>query len=147
MFADKVLGALGLNLELKSKGYEVQALSCIFLLNNYHYIHKSLTRQEDVRNFPGCVDEFSFLRNDAFLSTLEQESPDIEDHYLELIAEQRRGYQKWLFVQFVFPIWCSDSAEPCSWSKVLNHILEVTKPQMGVQSEKIRSAEKVNTTT
>ena len=44
LLTDKVLGVLGLNLELKSKGYEVPALSCVFMLNNYHYIHKSLTR-------------------------------------------------------------------------------------------------------
>ncbi|XP_062508793.1 exocyst complex component 7-like [Corticium candelabrum] len=106
-FLYKVLGVLGLNLELKSKGYEVPALSCVFMLNNYHYIHKSLTR------------------NDTFLSTLEEESPDVEDHYLALIAEQRRGYQK-------------------CWSKVLHHILEVNKPQSGAQTDKIKSGEKLS---
>ena len=39
--AERVLGALGLNLELKARVYEAPTLSCLFLLNNYNYIVKS----------------------------------------------------------------------------------------------------------
>ncbi|XP_065826280.1 exocyst complex component 7-like [Oscarella lobularis] len=75
-FLYNLLGKLGLNLELKARGYEDMALSCIFLLNNYHFIHKSLTR------------------NDDFLTTVEEHSSDVEDYYMQLIGEQRRTYQK-----------------------------------------------------
>jgi hypothetical protein len=48
-FPVRVLAALGLNLELKSKSYVTagqQALSAIFLLNNYNYILKGLQRYQ-----------------------------------------------------------------------------------------------------
>ena len=41
---DRVLGALGLNLELKARVYEAPTLSSLFLLNNYNYIVKALQR-------------------------------------------------------------------------------------------------------
>ena len=42
--AERVLGALGLNLELKARVYEAPTLCELFLLNNYNYIVKALQR-------------------------------------------------------------------------------------------------------
>ena len=42
--AERVLGALGLNLELKARVYETPTLSSLFLLNNYNYVIKALQR-------------------------------------------------------------------------------------------------------
>ena len=42
--AERVLGALGLNLELKARVYEAPTLCALFLLNNYNYIVKALQR-------------------------------------------------------------------------------------------------------
>ena len=44
LLIERVLGALGLNLELKARVYEAASLSALFLLNNYHYILKALQR-------------------------------------------------------------------------------------------------------
>eukprot|EP00118_Oscarella_pearsei_P019386 m.205801 g.205801 ORF g.205801 m.205801 type:complete len:681 (+) comp39661_c1_seq25:704-2746(+) len=102
-----LLGKLGLNLELKARGYEETALSCVFLLNNYHFIHKSLTR------------------NSTFLSTVEEHSPDVEDTYMQLIADQRRTYQK-------------------CWQKVIHHLLEMNKTLMGFHDDGPRPGEKLS---
>ena len=45
-----MLGALGLNLELKARVYEAPTLSSLFLLNNYNYIVKTLQRYEYCMN-------------------------------------------------------------------------------------------------
>lgn len=40
---ERVLDALGLNLENKARSYESPFLAAIFLMNNYHFIHKAFT--------------------------------------------------------------------------------------------------------
>ena len=50
-YAERVLGALGLNLELKARVYEAPTLSSLFLLNNYNYIVKTLQRYEYCMNY------------------------------------------------------------------------------------------------
>lgn len=49
-----MLGALGLNLELKARVYEAPTLSSLFLLNNYNYIVKTLQRYEYCMNTKLC---------------------------------------------------------------------------------------------
>lgn len=72
-----VLGALGLNLELKSKGYVGQvALSGIFLMNNYNYIVKGIQRT----GILSLMNEGSFT--------------EIENQYIKLIQEQKICYQR-----------------------------------------------------
>ncbi|XP_066291723.1 exocyst complex component 7-like isoform X3 [Branchiostoma lanceolatum] len=106
IYIGKVLGALQLNLENKAKGYDDPALTAIFLLNNYHYILKS-------------------LKSSGLLRVVVLQTSDIEEHYEDIIREQKRLYSK-------------------SWSGVLRHILEISgktvsqqraAPQMG----KVRS--------
>ncbi|XP_046854799.1 exocyst complex component 7-like isoform X2 [Xenia sp. Carnegie-2017] len=62
----RVLGALGLNLELKSKSYVTMlgqvALSGIFLLNNYNYILKGLQRY-DISTTARIVNYYRFLQS------------------------------------------------------------------------------------
>ena len=50
-----MLGALGLNLELKARVYEAPTLSSLFLLNNYNYIVKTLQRYEYRMNTKLCL--------------------------------------------------------------------------------------------
>lgn len=76
----KVLGNLQLNLLSKSKVYEDQALSAIFLHNNYNYILKSLEKSELIQ-----------------LVTVTQKRA--ENSYRELIEQQILNYQRsWLKV-------------------------------------------------
>ncbi|XP_071797550.1 exocyst complex component 7-like isoform X1 [Asterias amurensis] len=75
IYVAKVLGALSLNLDQKAKTYSDQYLGAIFLLNNYHYILKSLERSE--------------LMKLVIIST-----PDIETHYADIIREQKKEYSK-----------------------------------------------------
>lgn len=76
----KVLGNLQLNLLSKSKVYEDQALSAIFLHNNYNYILKSLEKSELIQ-----------------LVTVTQKRA--ENSYRELIEQQILTYQRsWLKV-------------------------------------------------
>lgn len=79
-YISRVLGALGLNLELKSKSYVHMtgqiALSGIFLMNNYNHIVKGLHR----------TGVLSLMKEGGF--------KDIEDQYIKLIQEQKYVYQK-----------------------------------------------------
>ncbi|XP_022092388.1 exocyst complex component 7-like isoform X2 [Acanthaster planci] len=75
IYVAKVLGALSLNLDQKAKTYSDQYLGAIFLLNNYHYILKSLERSE--------------LMKLVLVST-----PDIESHYADVIRDQKKEYSK-----------------------------------------------------
>ncbi|PIK33786.1 hypothetical protein BSL78_29403, partial [Apostichopus japonicus] len=50
VYLSEVLGALGLNLVQKAKTYSDQYLGDVFLLNNYHYILKSLQSWNKVLN-------------------------------------------------------------------------------------------------
>ncbi|CAH1274439.1 EXOC7 [Branchiostoma lanceolatum] len=109
IYIGKVLGALQLNLENKAKGYDDPALTAIFLLNNYHYILKS-------------------LKSSGLLRVVVLQTGDIEEHYEDIIREQKRLYSK-------------------SWSGVLRHVLEISgktvsqqraAPQMGKLKDKER---------
>ncbi|XP_068689982.1 exocyst complex component 7-like [Montipora foliosa] len=75
-YVQRVLGALGLNLELKARVYEAPTLSSLFLLNNYNYIVKALQR--------------------SGLLALLQESgiAEVEKQCQELINEHKTTYQK-----------------------------------------------------
>ncbi|XP_006635241.1 exocyst complex component 7 isoform X4 [Lepisosteus oculatus] len=76
----KVLGNLQLNLLSKSKVYEDQALSAIFLHNNYNYILKSLEKSELIQ----------------LVSVTQKKA---EASYRELIEQQIQNYQRsWLKV-------------------------------------------------
>lgn len=43
-FLVRVLDALNLNMENKARSYESPQLASLFLMNNYHFIHKTFTR-------------------------------------------------------------------------------------------------------
>ncbi|KAK3738705.1 hypothetical protein QZH41_006251 [Actinostola sp. cb2023] len=75
-YVQRVLGSLGLNLQLKAKVYESMTLSALFLLNNYHYILKALQRS-------GLI----ALLNDG-------EITNIEDKYQIVVEEQKNMYDK-----------------------------------------------------
>ncbi|XP_065184295.1 exocyst complex component 7-like isoform X2 [Sycon ciliatum] len=75
-YFNKVLHVLTQNLEHKSNCYENPALQTIFRLNNFHFIHKSLTKSTDV------------------LLVLEENTPDIEDNYNDMVGRERMKYQK-----------------------------------------------------
>ncbi|XP_031416841.1 exocyst complex component 7 isoform X8 [Clupea harengus] len=70
----KVLGNLQLNLLSKSKVYEDQALSAIFLHNNYNYILKSLEKSE-------------------LIQLVAVTNKKVESSYRELIQQQIQVYQ------------------------------------------------------
>jgi len=71
-----VLGALGLNLELKARVYEAPTLCSLFLLNNYNYIVKALQRL-------------------GLLALLQEGGiSGVEKQYQQLIDEQKTTYQK-----------------------------------------------------
>ncbi|XP_030840081.1 exocyst complex component 7 isoform X2 [Strongylocentrotus purpuratus] len=74
-YVGKVLGALSLNLDQKAKTYSDQYLGALFLLNNYHYILKSLQRS-------------------GLLKLVVLSNPDIETHYEDIIKEQKREYSR-----------------------------------------------------
>ncbi|XP_072167863.1 exocyst complex component 7-like [Diadema setosum] len=74
-YVGKVLGALSLNLDQKAKTYSDQYLGAMFLLNNYHYILKSLQRS-------------------GLIKLVVLSNPDIESHYEEIIKEQKKEYSK-----------------------------------------------------
>ena len=40
----RVLDALNINMENKARSYESPFLAAVFLMNNYHFIHKTFTR-------------------------------------------------------------------------------------------------------
>ncbi|XP_033107981.1 exocyst complex component 7-like isoform X2 [Anneissia japonica] len=71
----KVLGALGLNLDQKAKTYNDQYLGAIFLLNNYHYLLKSLQRS-------------------GLIQLVMCFNPDVESHYEQIIKDQKVEYTK-----------------------------------------------------
>lgn len=75
-YVQRVLGALGLNLELKARVYEAPTLSSLFLLNNYNYIVKALQRS-------------------GLLALLQEGGiAEVEKQYQELINEHKATYQK-----------------------------------------------------
>ena len=68
-----------MKLEGKATCYENMCLRNIFLLNNYHFIRKTLTRSP------------------TMIPLLEQEMADLEDKFNELIGKQRKGYTVYAF--------------------------------------------------
>ncbi|XP_072029922.1 exocyst complex component 7-like isoform X1 [Amphiura filiformis] len=74
-YVAKILGAVGLNLDQKSKSYSDQYLGVIFLLNNLNYILKSLQRS-------------------GLLSLVVHSKPDIERDYEEKIRIQKTEYSR-----------------------------------------------------
>lgn len=74
-YLSEVLGALSLNLVQKSKTYSDQYLGDVFLLNNNHYILKSLQRS-------------------GLLRLVQLHNSDIENSYDTIIDEQKQKYIK-----------------------------------------------------
>lgn len=72
----RVLDALNINLDNKARCYENPFLSAVFLMNNYHFIHRA------------------FTGNEIMLKQLTEVFQDIEDHYNSLIGNQGRAYQR-----------------------------------------------------
>ncbi|KAJ8037144.1 Exocyst complex component 7 [Holothuria leucospilota] len=70
-----ILGALSLNLLQKAKTYSDQCLGDVFLLNNNHYILKSLQRSGLIR-------------------LVQFHNASIEQNYEEIIDEQKKKYKK-----------------------------------------------------
>ncbi|XP_015763420.1 PREDICTED: exocyst complex component 7-like [Acropora digitifera] len=76
-YVQRVLGALGLNLELKARVYETPTLSSLFLLNNYNYVIKALQRS-------------------GLLALLQEGgNAEVQKQYQTLIADHKSTYQKW----------------------------------------------------
>nr|XP_002731109.1 PREDICTED: exocyst complex component 7-like [Saccoglossus kowalevskii] len=75
MYVTKVLGGLGLNLDQKAKTYADNYLKYIFLLNNHHYILKSLQRS-------------------GLIKLVECAKENVEQQYEDIILEQKRQYSK-----------------------------------------------------
>ncbi|KAK3772011.1 hypothetical protein RRG08_008250 [Elysia crispata] len=74
-YITKVLSALGLNLSNKAETYSDPALRPVFMLNNFNYIIKALTRS-------------------GLLDILSKWNPQIATFYESQILEQKRDYSK-----------------------------------------------------
>ncbi|XP_077866786.1 exocyst complex component 7-like [Saccoglossus kowalevskii] len=125
MYVTKVLGGLGLNLDQKAKTYADNYLKYIFLLNNHHYILKSLQRSGLIKLVECAKENVEQQYEDIILEQKRQYSKssgrlasmhlvesvlqNLEKQYEDLIEEQKTNYRT-------------------SWSKVLTNILEVHKP-------------------
>jgi len=72
-----VMESLTIAIDFKAKSYKKTALTCIFLLNNYHYILKSIRTQ--------------------FFSVLDQE---IEYKYEKMVKRYNDGYQDTYVIYF-----------------------------------------------
>ncbi|PIK53944.1 putative exocyst complex component 7 [Apostichopus japonicus] len=75
VYLSEVLGALGLNLVQKAKTYSDQYLGDVFLLNNYHYILKSLQRSGLIR-------------------LVQLHNSETESSYEAIIDDQKKKYKK-----------------------------------------------------
>eukprot|EP00731_Ephydatia_muelleri_P028523 Em0020g167a len=75
-YLSRVLDALNINLKNKADTYESPVLGALFLMNNYHFIHKT------------------FTRNTTMQPLLERAVADIEQRYTELIESEMKSYQK-----------------------------------------------------
>lgn len=75
-YVQRVLGALGLNLELKARVYETPTLSSLFLLNNYNYVIKALQRS-------GLL---ALLQGGGI--------GEVQKQYQQLIEDHKSTYQK-----------------------------------------------------
>lgn len=71
-----VLNALNLNMENKARSYESPFLAAIFLLNNFHFIHKT------------------FTKNSHMLRLLEGFYSEVQSHYEGVIQQQIHAYQR-----------------------------------------------------
>ncbi|GFR90341.1 exocyst complex component 7 [Elysia marginata] len=74
-YITRVLSALGLNLSNKAETYSDPALRPVFMLNNFNYIIKALTRS-------------------GLLDILSKWNPEIATFYESQILEQKRDYSK-----------------------------------------------------
>ena len=71
-----VLNVLNLNMENKARSYESPFLAAIFLINNFHFIHKT------------------FTKNTQMLSLLEGVFGEVQSHYEGVIQQQIHAYQR-----------------------------------------------------
>ena len=63
-------------MENKGRSYESSFLAAIFLLNNFHFIHKT------------------FTKNSHMLRLLEGVYSDVQNHYEGVIQQQMHAYQR-----------------------------------------------------
>ncbi|CAI8016816.1 Exocyst complex component 7 [Geodia barretti] len=75
-YLTRVVDALNLNMESKARSYEHPQLASLFLLNNYHFIHKTFTRNEEMQRL------------------LEEAYGDVEQNYINSITTHLRNYQR-----------------------------------------------------
>jgi exocyst complex protein 7 len=75
-YLTRVVDALNLNMESKARSYEHPQLASLFLLNNYHFIHKTFTRNEEMQRL------------------LEEAYGDVEQNYINSITTHMRNYQR-----------------------------------------------------
>ena len=71
-----VLNKLNLNMENKARSYESSHLAAVFLLNNFHFIHKT------------------FMKNSHMLRLLEGIYSEVQTHYEGIIQQQIHVYQR-----------------------------------------------------
>ena len=97
----QVFNALNLNMENKAHSYESPHLAAVFLLNNFHFMHKTFNRLALTALWgswlPWCVLTYlslSLTRNTHMLGLLEGVYEGIDNHYIGLISQQERAYQR-----------------------------------------------------
>lgn len=86
-----VLNVLNLNMENKARSYESPFLAAIFLINNFHFIHKT------------------FTKNSQMLSLLEGVFGEVQSHYEGVIQQQIHAYQR-TYVEWMCSIVCKISS-------------------------------------
>lgn len=120
----RVIDALNLNMENKSRSYEHPPLASLFLLNNYHFIHKTFTRYRSQFFLPSLPPPplppplplpflpspspssstpsplspplpLPFHRHDQMQGLLEEAYDQIENDYITKIQNQMGTYQRW----------------------------------------------------
>lgn len=98
----RVIDALNLNMENKSRSYEHSPLASLFLLNNYHFIHKTFTRYSIQSLSLHLLPSSSpsplpppLHRHDQMQGLLEEAYDQIENDYITKIQTQMTTYQRW----------------------------------------------------
>ena len=74
--AGSVVDVLSINMENKARNYESPSLAAIFLVNNFHFVHKT------------------FTNNSLMLRLLEGVYAEIQTHFEGVIQEKIHAYQR-----------------------------------------------------
>nr|XP_022317567.1 exocyst complex component 7-like isoform X1 [Crassostrea virginica] len=105
-YITKTLSALGLNLSIKAETYSDPTLRPVFMLNNYHYILKS-------------------LRRSGLLDLIHTWNKDVGQFYEDRINEQKKAYsESWSKVMH----YITEVHEPISQQRI--HALESSKEKL-----------------